>query len=380
MILTVLVLVPTAVLFGRVWTDNADLRDNTELEKKGVEYITALTPLVSALAESQSTALAGVAEPPETLAAAVAGVSAVDGRIGDQLRTKERWADIKAKIGKLPDAAGAVNKLNTHIEVTDLTLALYTAVQRNSKLSLDPDADVSSLQQAVATYMPRVTVEVNRTGDYANLLQVLPAASRPQIQAQFGYQVIAVQESVKRLTEALQAAVDNTTSATLSSSLVNALDSFRRGIEQIIRGADPTGGQPSAATITTAQTTLQGALSNLAGVTLRETDRLLDDRLDSLSYRRGEAIAIGVLALLLVAGALVWPTFSRRREATPAAPADQRPIGESTRDVALDRPGGTPTPYGAAPPPPYGAPSPYGQSPGYGELDPTRGERSGALR
>ncbi|WP_239080209.1 hypothetical protein [Paractinoplanes brasiliensis] len=373
-------LVPTAVLFGRVWTDNADLRDNTELEKKGVEYITALTPLVSALAESQSTALAGVAEPPETLAAAVAGVSAVDGRIGDQLRTKERWADIKAKIGKLPDAAGAVNKLNTHIEVTDLTLALYTAVQRNSKLSLDPDADVSSLQQAVATYMPRVTVEVNRTGDYANLLQVLPAASRPQIQAQFGYQVIAVQESVKRLTEALQAAVDNTTSATLSSSLVNALDSFRRGIEQIIRGADPTGGQPSAATITTAQTTLQGALSNLAGVTLRETDRLLDDRLDSLSYRRGEAIAIGVLALLLVAGALVWPTFSRRREATPAAPADQRPIGESTRDVALDRPGGTPTPYGAAPPPPYGAPSPYGQSPGYGELDPTRGERSGALR
>ncbi|MDY7084749.1 MAG: hypothetical protein SYR96_06535 [Actinomycetota bacterium] len=356
------------------------MRDNTELEKKGVEYITALTPLVSALAESQSTALAGVAEPPETLAAAVAGVSAVDARIGDELRTKDRWADIKSKIGKLPDATGPVNKLNTHIEVTDLTLALYTAVQRNSKLSLDPDADISSLQQAAAIYMPRVTVEVNRTGDYANLLQVLPAASRPQIQAQFGYQVIAVQESVKRLTEALQAAVDNTTSATLSSSLVNALDSFRRGIEQIIRGADPTGGQPSAATITTAQTTLQGALSNLAGVTLRETDRLLDDRIDSLSYRRGEAIVIGVLALLFVAGALVWPAFSRRREATPAAPADQRPIGESTRDVALDRPSGTPAPYGAAPPPPYGAPSPYGQSPGYGALDPTRGERSGALR
>ncbi|MBL7261832.1 hypothetical protein JKJ07_46910 [Actinoplanes sp. LDG1-01] len=369
---------PTAVLFGRVWTDNADQRDNTELEKQGVQYITALTPLISALAESQSTAIAGVAEPPETLAAAVTGVSAVDAQLGDDLRTKERWADLKNKISKLPDASGRINQLNAHIEVTDLTLALYSAVQRNSKLTLDPDADISSLQQAVGTYMPRVTVEVNRTGDYANLLQTLPAANRAQIQGQFAYEVIAVQESVKRLTEALQSAVDNTTSATLSSSLVNALDSFRRGIEQLIRGADPTGGQPSSGTTSTAQTTLQGALSNLAGVTLREMDRLLDDRVDSLNYRRGEAVVMGALALLFVAGALAWPAFSRRRDTEPAAAPADRPIGESTRDVALDRPGPGPGPYGA--PPPYGAPGPYGQSPGYGDLDATRGERSGALR
>ncbi|MBB4696321.1 hypothetical protein BKA14_006469 [Actinoplanes abujensis] len=372
-----MVLVPTAVLFGRVWTDNADKRDQIQLEQKGVEYITTLTPLISALAESQSTSIAGVAEPPETLAAAVTGVSEADARLGDDLRTKERWADLKDKISKLPSATSRIDKLNAHIEVTDLTLALYAAVQRNSKLALDPEADISSLQQAVATYMPRVTVEVNRTGDYANLLQTLPAANRPQIQAQFAYEVIAVQESVKRLTEALQSAVDNTTSATLSSSLVNALDSFRRGIEQLIRGADPTGGQPSSGTTSTAQTTLQGALSNLAGVTLREMDRLLDDRLDSLNYRRGEAVVMGALALLFVAGALIWPAFARRRDSEPVAPAADRPIGESTRDVALDRPA-PPGPYGA--PPPYGAPGPYGQSPGYGDLDATRGERSGALR
>jgi hypothetical protein len=364
-ILTVLVLVPTAVLFGRVWTDNSDKRSSTELEKKGVEYITALSPLVSALAESQSTGIQGVSEPPETLATAVTQVSAVDAKLGADLRTKERWADLKDKISKLPKVTGSINILNAHVEVTDLTLALYAAVRRNAELNRDPDGDISNLQQAVAIDMPNTVVRVNRMGDYANILQGLPAASRAQVQAQFGHEVIAVQDSVKQLTENLQAAVDDTKSQTLSGSLVNSLDSFRRGVESMTRGANPTG-TPNAATMSTAQSTLQTALTSLSGITLKETDRLLDDRLSSLNYRRTEAVVMGLLALLLVLGALLWPSYSRRRE-TGSAP--ERPIGESTRDVALNRPGGA-----------YGSPNPYDQAPGYGDLDPTRRERSGAVR
>ena len=365
-ILTVLVLVPTAVLFGRVWTDNSDKHDSTEMEKKGVEYITALTPLVNALAESQSTGIQGVSKPPETLAPAVARVSAVDAKLGADLRTQERWADLKDKIGKLPKITGSVNILNAHVEVTDLTLALYSAVRRNAELNRDPDGDIANLQQAVAIDMPTTVVRVNRMGDYANLLQGLPASSRGQVQAQFSHEVIAVQDSVKQLTENLQAAVDNTKSQTLSGSLVNSLDSFRRGVESMTRGANP-GGTPNAATMSTAQSTLQTALNSLSGITLKETDRLLDDRLSSLNYRRTEAVVMGVLALLLVLGALLWPSFSRRRETEPAA---GRPVGESTRDVALsNRAGGA-----------YGSPNPYDQAPGYGDHDQTRRERSGALR
>ncbi|WP_307872746.1 hypothetical protein [Paractinoplanes ovalisporus] len=358
------------MLFARVWTDNSDKRDSTDMEKKGVEFITALTPLVSALAESQSTAVQGVSEPPQSLAAAVAGVTAADAKLGDELRTKERWADLKDKIGKLSKVTGPVASLNAHVEVTDLTLALYSAVRTNAELNRDPDGDVSNLQQAVAIDMPVTIVRVNRMGDYAGLIQnpALPAASRTQVQGQFAHEVLAVQDSVKQLTDDLQKAVDNTQSATLSSSLVSSLDSFRRGVESMVRGADPVGGEPSVATMTTAQSTLQGALSNLAGVTLREMDRLLDDRLDSLNYRRVEAVIMGALALLFVAGALIWPAFSRRREAEPA-PAPERPIGESTRDVALNQPPGG-----------YGGPGSYNQAPGYGEFDPTRRERSGAVR
>ncbi|MCO8274572.1 hypothetical protein M1L60_28650 [Actinoplanes sp. TRM 88003] len=358
MILTVLVLVPTAVLFGRVWTDNSDKRSSTELELKGVEYMTALTPLVSALAESQSTGIQGVSEAPESLAAAVTRVSAADAKLGDDLRTKERWADLKDKISKLPKVTGPVNILNAHVEASDLTLALYAAVRRNAQLNRDPDGDISNLQQAVAVDMPTTVTRVNRMGDYANLLQGLPAASRPQVQAQFAHEVLTVQDNVKQLTENLQAAVDNTESDTLSGSLVSALDSFRRGVEAMNRGANPAG-TPNAATMSTAQTTLQTALSNLAGITLKEMERLLDDRIGTYDYRRTEAIIMGALALLLVLGALIWPAFTRRRETEPAA--------ERPSDVGSNRPG------------PYN--NPYDQAPGYGELDPTRrGERSGALR
>lgn len=338
-ILTALVLVPTAVLFTRVWQENSDQRDRTDLEKSGVEYITALSPLISALAESQSSALQGVKEPPDSLAAAVSGVSAVDNRLGDPLKTHERWTDLQTKIGKLPKVTGgALAVYQAHVEVSDLALALYSSVRRNAELSRDPDSDISNLQQAVAIDMPTTVVRVSRMGDFATLLQGATGATRQSIAVQFGEEVLAVQDSVNSLTENLQAAVDNTSSPTLSGSLVSTLDSFRRGVESMTRGANP-GGIPNAATMSTAQTALQTALSALAGVVLKEIAKLLADRSDSLSYRRAEALAMGGLAVLLVIGALVRP-FGRRKEEAPR----------------FDLP------------------------PAYGDVDPTRRERSGALR
>jgi hypothetical protein len=364
-ILTVLVLVPTAVLFGRVWQQNSDQRAQTDLEKKGVEYITALAPLVSALVESQSSALQGVTSPPESLATAVSRVSAVDASLGDDLKTKERWADLQDKIAKLPKTAGGQSALlQAHIEVTDLTLALYGAVRRNSELNRDPDSDMSNLQQAAAIDMPTTVVLVSRMADYAQALQSATGADKATLGVQFGQEVLAVQDSVNALTESLQAAVDNTSSPTLSGSLVTTLDSFRRGVESMTRGANP-GGAPNVATMTTAQTALQTALNALAGVTLKEMAGLLDDRSDSLSYRRVEALAAGLLAVLLVIAALVLPVILRRREDTAetAAPG----VGESTRDIPVGRPA---APYGGQ----------YDLAPAYGDNDPTRRERSGALR
>jgi hypothetical protein len=362
-VLTVLVLVPIGVLFGRDWQDNAARRDSTQREQQGVEYLTALSPLISALAEAQSSALQGIKEPPGSLKAAVSRVAATDARLGDSLKTKERWAGLQEKIGNLSKATGdPVAVFQAHVEVTDLALALYNAVRRNSELNRDPANDLSNLAQAVAVDMPTAVVEVSRMGDLATILASTTGQAQAQIGVQFGQEVLAVQDSVNQLTDNLQAAVDDTTSSTLSGSLVSTLDSFRRGVESMTRGANP-GGQPNVATMAIAQSSLQTALSSLSGGTLKEMARLLDDRMSSLNYRRIEAIAMALFALLLVAGALIWPLANRRRQAA-YSPAS---VGESTRDIAVNRPTG------------YGT-SPFDRPPNYGEVNPTRRERSGALR
>ncbi len=365
-IMTVLVLVPTAVLFGRVWQDNSDQHASTAQEQKGVEYLTALAPLINSLVEYQSSALQGVAAQPDSLKAAIAKVTDVDSRLGDDLKTKDRWAGIQDKISKLPKPnAGALVVFQAHAEVVDLVVALYDSVRRNSELNRDPDNDLSNLQEAVAVDMPTAVQTTNTMGDLASLATSAPAQTRPALAVQFGVSVLGVQAVVGNLTDNLQAAVEDTKSQTLSGSLVSTLDQFRRAIESMNRGAN-IGGEPNVATISTAQSSLQTALTALAGVTLREMGKLLDDRMSTLNYRRTEAIVFGLLALVLVLGAVIWPITARRRETSAAPPAP--PIGETTRDiVSANRTGG----YGAGP---------YDQVPGYGEVNPTRRERSGAIR
>jgi hypothetical protein len=112
-----------------------------------------------------------------------------------------------------------------------------------------------------------------------------------------------------------------------------------------------------------AQSSLKTALNTLATVTLKEMAKLLDDRISTLDYRRTEAAAMGLLAIVLVLGSVILSVGGRRRETpAPATP----PPGETTRGDLVARTGG----YGAQ----------YDQRPAFGEVTPTRREQSGALR
>jgi hypothetical protein len=356
-VLTVLTLVPAGILFARVWDDVSDQRAKTQLEQKGVEYLIALGPLISSLSEAQSSALSGVTAAPESLKAAVAGVAAADQRLGADLETRDRWSGLRQKIELLPKATGGpVAVYTAHVEVTDLALALYDAVRDNSELARDPDNDVSHLQAALAVDLPSTVVQVSRMGDLSRLVAAANAQQQAQLGPQFGAAVLEVNAFVNSLTDNLQAAVDDTNSTTLSGNLVSGLDSFRRGVESLTRGANP-GGAPNAATMATAQSQLQVSLANLAGITGREMTGLLDDRLDSLGYRRLEALAAAAAAVLLVLATIVVPLTGSRRRSAPRIP------GETTRDMTVG-PGGDPGP----------------QMSSYGEVTPTRRERSGALR
>jgi len=336
-VVTVLILAPAGVLFARVWGDVSQLRESTRLEQQGVEYLAALTPLVSSLAEAQSSALAGVTDPPPALNTAVDSVAAVDRRLGTALGTHDRWTGLRQKIELLPQQTGdALTVFQAHVEVADLTLALYRSVQDNSDLYKDPDNDLAHLQQAAAADLPGAVVQVSRMGDLSQLV----ADATPQVQAQlspqFGAAVLRVNEAVEELTDNLQAAVDDTASSTLSGSLVSGLDSFRRGVESLTRGANP-GGAPNSATMATAQSQLQTSLANLSSITTREMTTLLDDRLSDLTYRAAEAIAAAAAVVLLVIVALTLRLTGRRRgrpqRAAPAVPDDAIPTRRERSDA-----------------------------------------------
>jgi hypothetical protein len=358
-VLTLLILVPTGYLFYRTWQANDASRDSTRLERQGIEYVTALTPLVSALAEAQSSALQGVSAAPAALSASVARVTAVDQRLGNALGTRDRWTGLRDRIDQL--AAVTENPqsvFQAYVVATNLTLALYDTVRNNSTLIRDADNDLSNLQQAVADDLPNTVVQVSRMGD----LSLLVAKAQPDQQAtlgpQFGAAVQSVTVAVNALTDDLQAAVDDTSSPTLSGSLVTTLDSFRRGVESLTRGANPGGGQPNAATMATAQSQLQSSLTSLSGSLVREMDGLLENRLDRLNSERREAlVAAGAAILLTLAALAVWLTGRRRYRMPP-------PSNEATRNLADVRPPG----YANLIDPPYGG----------GDL--TQRERSGALR
>ncbi len=366
-VLTVLILVPAAILFASVWGTISDKRDSTKLEKQGVEYISALAPLVSSLAEAQSSALSGVSDAPGSLNAAVSAVAAVDQRLGDELGTRDRWTGLSQKIGGLAQVTGdPVAVFQAHVEVTELALALCYTVRNNAELTRDPDNDISHLQQAFGANLPEAVVQVSRMGDLSQLVAAVRSDQKAlaQLTPRFGAAVDSANSAVRDLTDNLQRAVDDTNSTTLSSNLVSGLDSFRRGVESLTRGANP-GGTPNSATMATAQSQLQTSLSSLAGVVVRETNSLLADRVERLDNRRIEALVLAGVAVLLALTALAVPMIGARRRAEQAA-------ADAARDSAVQARG-----HDGG----YGGHHPYDPVPSYGdEANPTRRERSGALR
>ncbi|WP_430789083.1 hypothetical protein [Actinoplanes sp. G11-F43] len=378
--LTVLVVLPTAALFLRVLDDVSTQRDDTELKQQGVEYLVALAPLISALADSQSQSLQGVTAEPASLTSAVARVADADGRLGQTLGTETRWTDLRDKIGRLPTVTGNSQTIyQAHVEVGDLALQLYSEVRENSQLNMDTQNDIWYLQESVTVNMPETVTAVSRMSDLANMVAAASGrAAKSALQVQLGIEVAAVQDGVAELTDNLQAAADDTESSTLAGNTVNNLDSFRRGVEAANRGAN-FGGEPDVSTLVTAQSTLSTALSALATVLLKEMSTLLDERMDELNYRQIEAWALLGVAVVLILLATFWARGSASAPATRSADA-----GQTSRDVSVhvDGQSGQSGPaagtYG-------GAGNPYDQVPGYGDASnygngSAGRERSGALR
>jgi hypothetical protein len=357
-IVVVALLIPTGMLFDELRQRTADDLEQTRGERRAIEYLTRLMPLLSATTEVQSAALQGQGSTSPGLERAVAGVTEADQRLGADLGTRERWSNLRRTLGGLTaaSAGGPVNVLQAHVESTDLLLALFDAVRDNSALVRDPDSDISHLQQAVAADLPQAVVLATRAADLALLVPNTSGDIRTQLGAGLAAAVAGSESAVNQLTDNLQQAVDDTGSRTLSSSLLGALDRFRRGIEALVQVTRAPAG-PDPGRLAAARGDLQQGLTALSGTVLTETDALLKSRADALEEDRWSQWAVAGGAVLLALLGLLILLVRRRRTGVPAR-RDPAPEAEG-------RPDGLRADLLAA----YAA-----------DGDPTRRERSGALR
>jgi hypothetical protein len=309
-------LIPVGVLFGQAWQGQSDRLSFAAKERHGIEYLTTLGQVTTALTDAQSAAVAGRAVDRTTIGRAVDATTAVDDRLGEELRTSERWSGLRVKIEALASVPpGDKSRVyDAYGEVTDLLLALYGKVRENSQLIRDPDADTYFLQDGAAEELPEAVVGAGKFADLVIIAATRPAAERASAIADLTVARGSVLDPAGDLADGLQSAVDSTESRTLGGNLLSRLDRFRRSMDGLAASAGSLDGRsplPSADRLNTARTEVQSAASELSNAILAELDVLIADRQSGI--RTGRTLSLVALAVAVLGCAVPTVLALRKR-------------------------------------------------------------------
>jgi hypothetical protein len=324
LLFAVVVLVPVAVLFVQVRQYTSDRIDSSAQEREGVQYLAALGPVTVALADAQTTAVAGRSGGSAELTTALAAMTAVDERLGAGLGSHDRWQALQTKITALADGPQIepVKAYASYGALTDLTLSLYTRVRETSGLARDPGADTYYLQDGASRQLPAVIVAVGRLADQATLALSRPKADQVRTTAELLSAVDDANQPAGNLVEDLQRAVDTGEGTTVTAGLVSQLDKFRAAADVLsastalvdgdLTNADVAGMAGQRSALSTAAAGLSGIVLDLidqdvaARGTAAEGDRTLS------------LVAAGVAVLVLLIAVVLAVVGWRRSRRRPA--------------------------------------------------------------
>ncbi|MDM4721080.1 hypothetical protein QTQ03_16290 [Micromonospora sp. WMMA1363] len=324
-LLVLTLLAPLTVLFVQSWRSLGDDHDLVTAERLGIEYLRALSPVTDALVDAQTAAVTGRPVPGDALTRTVEAAAAVDARLGDELRSRERWAGLRAKIEALrdrgptePDTAYAA-----YVTVTDLLLALHRKIRQTSGLVRDPEPDTFFLQDGAGEELPEAVVATGRLADLAVLAARQPAAQQPV--AELAAARVAALAPASALVADLRAAVDSSESTDLGANALTPLDTYQRSVEAL--AAHSTPGAIDPAQLAAARSTAQAAARQLQPVIFDELDTLLADRRDGLDRDRWLAVGAAALTVVFLAVLALVPLAAlrpaARRAAGPRPPAEE---------------------------------------------------------
>lgn len=327
----VAVLIPVTILFVQLRNATGEERSVAEKERHGVTYLTALWQLTVALTDAQAAAVAGRGPTDaEALTKAVAAVGRIDERLGDELRSHDRWGGLRTRIEALPDRFADPSAAYTaYTATTEMLLGLFAKVRETSDLIRDPDGDAYFLEDAAAEELPEATIAAGRLADLSLIAPSRPQSQRIATIATLTAVRTAVIDPAGDLAQDLRSAVDSTKSSTLSGNLLGRLDLYQRSMDNFAAVSAPSANEvaPPAAPVGQARTEVQAAAAGLGETMYAELGRLVATRIDRLADRQRSTLATLALAVLLVVTPIAVMYLPRRRtradEQPPAEPQSQ---------------------------------------------------------
>jgi hypothetical protein len=300
----VALLTPVAVLFAQIWSSTGDRLAFAADERRGAAYLGPLIRLLSVTTDAQSRAVSGKPVDPAPVRAAIAEIDQVDARLGDRLRTTERWTTIRTIV---QDRTGHAwpRPTEAYTQYSDLVtqlMELNRKVGDASRLILDPELDSYYVMSAALLRIPDILVD---SGRYTDLSVLAEASGLPDRDS--AAQLTAARNRVATnaidLSDGLVKAFGSTASSTLGPGLTRPLDNFRTAVDAVAPSNSLLAPAPerSPTDLESDQDELQRRSLELQEAALGELDRLLVARQDGAE--RVRLVAVGALLLgLVVAG------------------------------------------------------------------------------
>lgn len=316
--LAVAILLPVTVLFGQVWSTKSADATTIANERKGIEYLNAITPVMTSLTAAESVAVNGDTVDFAAIDRAMLKLQTIDASNDVSPGAHSRFTGLNLKVQQLHTLrpTGAQNAYNAYSEVTGLVLALGDEVRQESGLVRDQQADAFYLEDGAAAQLPTSVVSA---GQYGDLVAIAITETSTERQVTIG-EIAAARASILGAADALgddvRLAVDATASQTLSSDLLAKLDRFRLAIDSLIPPASMPNQLPSTNDRSLAladKAKVQSAATDLSNAMLTATDDLLRQRASDVRSGQELALAAFVFAILVALTPLAIALMIRRR-------------------------------------------------------------------
>lgn len=317
-LLAVAVLLPVSALFGEVWSIKSTAASTVAGERQGIEYLSAIAPVMTTLTAAESVAVNGDTVDFAPIDRAMLGLQAMDTSNTVSPGAHSRFAGLSLKVQQLHTlrVTQASDAYSAYSEVTGLVLALAEEVRLESGLIRDQEADAYFLEDGAASQLPTAVVSAGQYGDLVAIAIAQTPADRQVTIGKIAAARASLLGSADALGDDVRLAVNATASQTLSSDLLAKLDKFRLAIDSLVPPASMPNQLPSTNDRSLAladKAKVQTAATDLSNAMLTATDHLLQSRADGITHDKELAIVALLFGILVALTPVTIAAVTRKR-------------------------------------------------------------------